>query len=68
MYYSCCNFDIRKLRIYIPAFCTECIYASSEATSETVNSCYEDVINQIIWNDKKIVIQNESIFDELLFS
>ena len=62
MYYSCCNFDIRKLRIYIPAFYTECLYAWSESTAETVNSCYEDVINQIIWNDKKKVIQSESIF------
>ena len=23
----CCNFDVRKLPIYIPVFCTECLYA-----------------------------------------
>ena len=62
-----CNVDIRKLPIYIPAFYTEWLYAWSELTSATVNS-YEDVINQITWNNKNIVIQNESIFDELLFS
>ena len=53
--------------IYIRVFYRECLYAWSELTSTTVNS-YEDVINQIIWNNKNIGIQNESIFDELLFS
>ena len=53
--------------IYIRVFYTECLYAWSGLTSTAVNS-YEDVINQIIWNNKNIGIQNESIFDELLFS
>ena len=62
-----CNFDSRKLPIYIPAFYTECFDAWSELTSTSVNS-YEDVINQVIWNNKNIIVQKESVFDEYLFT
>ena len=44
----------------------ESLYAWSELTSATINSL-ADVINQIIWNIKNIIMQ-ESIFNEPLFS
>ena len=52
-----CNFNVRKLRIYTPVFCTECLYAWSELMlmSAAINS-HTDVINQIIWNNKNIII------------
>ena len=64
-----CNFDVRKLPIYIPVIYTEYLSAWSELTltSAIINS-HADVINQIIWNNKNIIIQNRSIFHEFLFS
>ena len=52
-----CNFNSRKLPIYIPAFYKECFDAWSELTSTSVNS-YDEVINQVIWNNKNIIVQS----------
>ena len=51
-----CNFD-RKLLAYIAAFYKECLDAWSELKNSNVVS-YEDVIDQIIWNNKNTVVDN----------
>ena len=61
-----CNFDTCKLRAYIPAFYKECLGAFSELKNSNVIS-YEDVINQIIWNNKNIVVDKQSLFEKHLF-
>jgi len=49
-----CDFDTRKLPAYIPAYYKECL----DAWSNLKNS-YEDVIDQIIWNNKNIVVDKQ---------
>ena len=56
-----CNFDTRKLPIYLPDFYKECLDAWSVLNSSDVIS-YDDVVNQTIWNNKFILIENKSCF------
>ena len=55
-----CNFDTRKLPIYLPVFYKECLDAWAMLNEISVLS-YEDVVNQILWNNKNITIR---IFDK----
>ena len=57
----CCNFDIRKLPIYLPDFYKECLDAWSDVSTTSVVS-YDDVVNPTIWNKKFILIENESCY------
>ena len=61
-----CDFDTRKLPAYIPAFYKECLDAWSELKNPNVVS-YEDVIDQIIWNSKNIVVDKQSLYEKHLF-
>ena len=61
-----CNFDTCKLPAYIPAFYKECLDAWSELKNSNVVS-YEDVMDQIIWNNKNIVLDKQSLFAKHLF-
>ena len=55
----CCNFDTRKLPVYLPDFYKECLDAWSDINTSKVVS-YDDVVNQTIWNNKFILIAIES--------
>ena len=57
----CCNFDTRKLPIYLPDFYKECLDAWSYVSTTNVVSCH-DVVNQTIWNNKLILIENKSCY------
>ena len=57
-----CNFDTRKLHIYLPVFYKECHDAWATLNEVPVLS-YEDVVNQIIQNNKNIAIGKASILD-----
>ena len=57
----CCNFDTRKLPIYLPDFYEECLDAWSDVGTTSVVS-YDDVVNQTIWNNKFILIENKSCY------
>ena len=50
---------IGKRPAYIPAFYKECLEAWSELKNSKVVS-YEHVIDQIIWNNKNIVVDKQS--------
>ena len=56
-----CNFDTRKLPIYLPDFYKECLDAWSYVSTTSVVS-YDDVVNQTIWNNKFILIENKSCY------
>ena len=58
-----CNFDTRKLPIYLPVFYKECFDAWATLNVVPVLS-HEDVVNQIIWNNKNVPIGKASIFDK----
>ena len=55
----CCNFDTRKLPIYLPDFYKECLDAWSDINTSKVVS-YDDVVNQTIWNNKFILVESRS--------
>ena len=55
------NFDTHNLPIYLPEFYKECLEAWMELKPSTVKS-YEEVANQIIWNNKNILVGKSSIF------
>ena len=42
-----CNFDIRKLPVYLPAFYKECLNAWSSLNVSPVHT-YRDVVHQVI--------------------
>jgi len=62
-----CNFDTRKLLVYLPVFYKECLYAWSMLNQSLVLS-YEDVVHQVIWNNKNFTVQKRSLFETHLFS
>ena len=57
----CCNFDTRKLPIYLPDFYKECLDAWSDINTSNVVS-YDDVVNQTVWNNKFILIESKSCY------
>jgi len=61
-----CDFDTRKLPAYIPAFYKECLDAWSELKTSNVVS-YENVIDQIIWNNKKLLLTNNRFSKNICF-
>ena len=58
-----CNFDTRKFPIYLPDFYKECLDAWSDVSTTSVVP-YDDVVNQTIWNNKFILIENKSCYIE----
>ena len=60
-----CNFDTRKLPVYLPALYKECLDAWSVLNQSAVSS-YEDVVLQVIWNNKDITAEQRSIFKKRL--
>ena len=57
-----CDFDTNKLPIYLPNFYKECLDAWSVLNTTAKVTSYDDIVNQIIWNNKHILIQDKSIF------
>ena len=60
-----CNFDTKKLPIYLPPFYKEFLDARSRLNKENILS-YEDVASQVIWNNKHMIIKKHSVFEEHL--
>ena len=56
-----CNFDTRKLPIYLPDCYKDGLDAWSDVSTTSVVS-YDDVVNQTIWNNKFILIENKSCY------
>ena len=61
-----CNFDTRKLSTYLPTFYGEYIDARSPINKQNTLS-YEDVVNQIIWNNQHIIIHERSFLRKVLW-
>ena len=61
-----CNFGTRKLPVYLPVFYKECLDVWSALNESSVQS-YEDIVNQVIWNNKNITVQKLSLFEKQLF-
>ena len=62
-----CNFDIRKLPVYLPAFYKECLNAWSSLNVSPVHT-YRDVVHQAICNNNNITVQRLSVFEKHCFS
>ena len=56
-----CNFHSSKLKTNLPAYYKECFDAWSELNGKTP-SCYKEIINEIIWNNKFICYDKKSIY------
>ena len=55
------NFQTSKLKINLPAYYKECFDAWSEVNGKTP-SCYEEIINEIIWNNKFLCYDKKSMY------
>ena len=62
-----CNFDSRKLPVSLPVYYRECLDAWSFITKCDPVS-YEDIMNQIIWNNKHILSDGKSSFREFFYN
>ena len=56
-----CNFHTSKLKTNLPAYYKECFDAWSELNGKTP-SCYKEIINEIIWNNKFLCYDKKSIY------
>ena len=56
-----CNFDVSKLPINVPAFYKGCLHSWSSLVKWT-NETTDGVLQQPIWNNKFICIQNKSVY------
>ena len=55
-----CNFQTSKLKINLPTYYKECFDAWSEVNGKTP-SCYKEIINEIIWNNKFLCYDKKSM-------
>ena len=56
-----CNFDVSKLPINVPAFYKGCLHSWSSLVKWT-NETTVGVLQQPIWNNKFVCIQNKSVY------
>ena len=56
-----CNFQTSKLKISLPAYYKECFDAWSKVNRKTP-SCYEEIMNEIIWNNKFLCYDKKSMY------
>ena len=56
-----CNFQTSKLKINLTAHYKECFDAWSEVNGKTP-CCYQEVINEIIWNNKFLCYDKKSMY------
>jgi len=59
-----CQFDTCKLPISFPVFYKDCFDAWSFLAKTDVVT-YDDIVNQVIWNNKNILSQGKSIYQPL---
>ena len=52
-----CNFQTSKLKISLPAYYKECFDVNGKTPS-----CYEEIINEIIWNNKFLCYDKKSMY------
>ena len=62
-----CNFDTRKLPVYLSAFYKEFLNAWSILNEAPVIT-YRDAVHQVIWNNKYVTVQKLSTFKKHLYS
>ena len=55
------NFQTSKLKTNLPAYYKECFDAWSEVSGK-IPSCYEEIINEIIWNNKFPCYDKKSMY------
>ena len=60
-----CNFDYKKLSITVPYFYKECLISWSSLT-ENNPSTFEEIVNEVLWNNKNVCIENKSVFSKRL--
>ena len=58
-----CDFETSKLPVHLPIFYKECLEAFRNLKKSKV-ATYGDVVDQIIWNNRNIVIHGKSLFEK----
>ena len=62
-----CNFDIKKSKCHIPPFYENILNAWVNMNASIPNGSNE-VCKEVIWNNKHILVNNEMVFNNTLFS
>ena len=62
-----CNFNTSKLLVKLPPFYKQCFDAWSDLNTKAPTSLQE-VVNEIIWNNKFLCVNNKSVFRRVFFS
>jgi len=58
---------VENVFFFVILILANCLKALSKLVSSTVNT-YDDTVNQIIWNNKNIVVQKISVFEHHFLS
>ena len=61
-----CNLDITKLPVMLPPFYQQCFDAWSDLTNK-VQLSFQEIVNEIIWNNKFCCVDRKSVFKRDLF-
>ena len=62
-----CNFNTSKLLAKLPPFYKQCFDAWSDLNTKAPTS-HQEIVNEIIWNNKFLCVNNKSVFRRDLFS
>ena len=62
-----CNFEYTKLPLDLPDYYRECLATWTKLTASPVSSM-DEIVNQILWNNKFICIGQKSVFNRKFFS
>ena len=61
-----CNLDITKLPVMLPPFYKQCFDAWSDLNNKVPLS-FQEIVNEIIWNNKFLCVDKKSVFRWALF-
>ena len=61
-----CNFLVSKLQLQLPEFYKECLIIWNSLQQPVPSETDQEIINEYIWNNKQILIENRTVYSKNL--
>ena len=61
-----CNFLVSKLQLQLPEFYKECLIIWNSLQQPVPSETDQEIINEYIWNNKQILIENKTVYSKNL--
>ena len=61
-----CNFLVSKLQLQLPEYYKECLIIRNSLQQPVPSKTDQEIINEYIWNNKQILIENRTVYSKNL--